>query len=83
MYPIIGPLVKNWERITIRELVDQEVLDENGNKSLDGEGNPMNRKVSLVRKYRPSFVFVISQTRGKEIKAFCMDFTATVEERTR
>ena len=38
MYPIIGPLVRNWERITIRELVDQEVLDEKGNKSLDGEG---------------------------------------------
>ena len=65
----------------IRELVDQEVLDENGNKVLDIEGNPMTRKVSLVRKYRPSFVFDVSKTQGKEIKAFKMDTTATVEEK--
>ncbi len=49
--------------------VEQEKLDENGNKILDKNGNPIKEEVKVKKEaYKKVVVFDISQTDGKEIK---------------
>lgn len=49
--------------------VEQEKLDENGNKILDKNGNPIKEEVKVKKQaYKKVVVFDISQTDGKEIK---------------
>ena len=49
--------------------VEQEKLDENGNKILDKNGNPIKEEVKVKKEaYKKVVVFDISQTNGKEIK---------------
>ena len=53
----------------------EEVMleDEKGNYITDDDGTIRTRKMTVVKGYKPSFVFDVSQTKGKEIKAFKMD----------
>lgn len=61
----------------------EEVMleDEKGNYITDDDGTIRTRKKTIVKAYKPSFVFDVSQTKGKEIKAFKMDEKTTVEEK--
>lgn len=61
--------------------IEKEVLDVNGNPIRDEDGNVIKDKVNIVKGYKPSFVFDVSQTKGKEIKTFKMDEKTTVEEK--
>lgn len=55
--------------------------DEDGNYIIDEDGTVKTKKMTIVKGYKPSFVFDVSQTKGKEIKAFKMDEETTVDEK--
>lgn len=55
--------------------------DEDGNYIIDEDGTIKTKKMTIVKGYKPFFVFDVSQTKGKEIKAFKMDEETTVEEK--
>lgn len=55
--------------------------DEDGNYIIDEDGTIKTKKMTIVKGYKPSFVFDVSQTKGKEIKAFKMDEETTVDEK--
>lgn len=61
--------------------IEKELIDKDGNPLRDEDGNIMKTKVNVVKAYKPSFVFDVSQTKGKEIKVFKMDDKTPVEEK--
>lgn len=65
----------------IKETVIQEVVDEEGKPKLDDAGNPIKKKKEVVKGFKPSFVFDISQTKGRELQAFKMDEKTPVEQK--
>lgn len=65
----------------IKGMVDKDVLDADGNQIVDENGTKVTKKVVALKGYKPSFVFDISQTQGKEIKTFKMDENTTVEQK--
>lgn len=65
----------------IKETVMQDVLDKDGNPTLDDEGNPVKKKKETVKGFKPSFVFDISQTKGREFQAYKMDEKTPVEDK--
>ena len=65
----------------IKETVITEIVDENGEPKLDENGNKVTKKREVVKGFKPSFVFDISQTKGKELEAFKMDENTTVEQK--
>src|SRR5574344_2418205 len=50
----------------IRETVTKDELDENGKPVLDADGKPVKEAHEVVRGFKPSYVFDISQTQGKD-----------------
>ena len=65
----------------VKSIENVMLEDENGNYVTDEDGTIKTRKMTIVKGYKPSFVFDVSQTKGKEIKAFKMDDKTTVEEK--
>ncbi len=65
----------------IKETVITEIVDENGQPMLDDDGNKVTKKREVVKGFKPSFVFDISQTKGKELEAFIMDEKTPVEQK--
>ncbi len=65
----------------VKTVEDVMLEDENGNFITDEDGAIKTRKIAVVKSCKPSFVFDVSQTKGKEIKAFKMDDKTTVEEK--
>lgn len=65
----------------IKETVMTEVVTEDGDPVLDEYGNKITKKREIVKGFKPSFVFDISQTKGKELQAFIMDENMPVEQK--
>lgn len=65
----------------IKETVITEVVTEDGDPMLDEHGNKITKKREIVKGFKPSFVFDISQTKGKELQAFIMDENTPVEQK--
>lgn len=65
----------------IKETVMTEVVTEDGEPMLDEHGNKITKKREIVKGFKPSFVFDISQTKGKELQAFIMDENTPVEQK--
>lgn len=61
--------------------VERDILDEFGKPVLDNDGNPSKKEVDIVKGYKPSFVFDVSQTQGKELDVFKMDEHTSVEQK--
>lgn len=58
-----------------------QLADQDGNPILDEEGNPKTKEVEKVKGFKPSFVFDISQTKGKELDVFKFNDNITVEDK--
>lgn len=65
----------------IKGMTEMDLKDEDGNVVLDEDGCVVTKKSVVVKGYRPSYVFDVSQTKGKEIKAFRIDEKIPVEEK--
>ena len=65
----------------VKTVEDVMLEDEDGKYITDEDGAIKTRKMTVVKGYKPSFVFDVSQTKGKDIKAFKMDDKTTVEEK--
>ena len=65
----------------VKGFAEVEVKDEDGNFITDEDGAIVTKKVSVIKGYRPSFVFDVSQTKGRELKAFRMDDKTPVEDK--
>jgi Zn-dependent peptidase ImmA (M78 family) len=65
----------------IRETVTKDELDENGKPVLDADGKPVKEAHEVVRGFKPSYVFDVSQTQGKDPQAFKFDEKKTVESK--
>lgn len=65
----------------IKETVIQEVVDEDGNPKLDDAGNAIKKTKEIVKGFKPSFVFDVSQTKGREFQAFRMNEKTSVEQK--
>ncbi len=64
----------------ITEMIEEDVM-EDGKPKLDEDGNPIKNKKRVVKGFKPSFVFDISQTKGKELNVFKMDENTPVEDK--
>jgi len=65
----------------ITESVEEQVLDSDGNPKYDEAGEAITKTKRVVKGFKPSFVFDISQTKGKELKVFKMDENTSVEDK--
>lgn len=65
----------------IKDTVVTEVVNEDGSPRLDENGNPVTKRREVVRGFKPSFVFDVSQTKGKEFEAFRMDENTPVADK--
>lgn len=65
----------------IVETIQQEVKDKDGNLLLDEAGNPIVNSKQIVRKYKASYVFDISQTNGKELEIFKFNELTPVDKK--
>lgn len=52
-----------------------------GNVKKEDASNEKEEKVKVIKAYKPSYVFDISQTEGKENKTFKIDENATIEDK--
>lgn len=57
------------------------VVDEDGNPKLTAEGKEVKQAVMVIKGYRPSFVFDISQTQGKELDVYKFNESITVDDK--
>lgn len=81
----MGRSVKSGEKALkifapITEKAEREVVDENGKAILDQDGNPVKHTYNAIKGFKPSYVFDVSQTEGKEIKPLRFN-DSTVEEK--
>ncbi len=58
-----------------------QLADSDGNLILDEDGNPKTKEVERVKGFKPSFVFDISQTKGKDLDVFKFNENITVEDK--
>lgn len=71
--------LKIFAPLKVKEQVS--LVDDNDKPILDEEGNPKTKEVERIKGFKPTFVFDISQTTGKELQAFKFDENAAVEEK--
>ena len=65
----------------IVETINKSMLDKEGNPILDENGQEILISQKVVRKFKASYVFDISQTTGKEIEVFKMDENTQVQDK--
>ncbi len=65
----------------LRTKENKEILDNEGNPILDEDGNVKTKEIDVIKGFKPSFVFDISQTQGKELEAFKFNDNITVEDK--
>lgn len=58
-----------------------QLADKDGNPILDEDGNTKTKEIEKVKGFKPSFVFDISQTKGKELEVFKFDENIAVEDK--
>lgn len=58
-----------------------QLADKDGYPILDEDGNPKTKEIEKVKGFKPSFVFDISQTKGKELEVFKFDENIAVEDK--
>lgn len=58
-----------------------QLADKDGNPILDEDGNPKTKEIEKVKGFKPSFVFDISQTKGRELEVFKFDENIAVEDK--
>lgn len=58
-----------------------QLADKDGNPILDEDGNPKTKEIEKVKGFKPSFVFDISQTKGKDLEVFKFDENIAVDDK--
>jgi len=71
--------LKIFAPIRSKEIV--ELKDQEGNPLLDENGEPQTKTIEVLKGFKPTFVFDISQTNGKELQAFKFDENSPVEHK--
>ena len=67
---IIAPIIKTKK---------ENVLDEQGNKLKDSNGNEILKDINYLDGYKKTNVFDVSQTKGKELPQIAIDLTTNFE----